>query len=262
MKTHGYVAIVGAGPGDPELLTVKALKHLQRADVILADALVSDEILALARADARILDVGKTGRGPSTQQEVIHRILLEEAGRGNYVVRMKGGDPFVFGRGSEEAQVLARAGVPFEVVPGLSSALCGPASFNIPVTHRGVARSFTVVTGTAIGDDDLDARWADLARAGGTLVFLMALRPMRRIADRLVQAGLSAATPAAVIQSASRANARLVDGTLDDIADAAELAQIASPALLIVGDVVRVGAELRAATALLGHSFADQRIAV
>ena len=246
----GLVSLVGAGPGDPELLTLRAWRRLQVADVVLHDRLVSAEILALAGAGARLLPVGKAGGGPSTAQEAIHALLVREALAGHHVVRLKGGDPFVFGRGGEEALVLSRHGIPFEVVPGISSALAAPASVGIPVTHRLQARSLTVVTGASVREEaDLEAGWRHLARAGGTLVFLMSLRALERIVARLLEAGLAPTTPAAMVQAGTCPNERVVSAPLGQVAAEVAAAGLGSPALLVIGEVVALRDEF---TTMLG----------
>jgi uroporphyrin-III C-methyltransferase len=244
------VALVGAGPGDPELLTLKAARALAAADVVLVDALVPPVMLAPCRPDARVLDVGKLGYGRHTPQEVICRLLAEEALAGRRVVRLKGGDPFVFGRGGEEALYLAERGLPFEVIPGISSAIAAPAAAQIPVTQRGVVHSFTVVTGSAARHGALLAdNWAALAKAGGTLVFLMALRPLRHIVERLREGGLRGDMPCAMIQAGTRDDMRVVDGQIATIADDVAEAGLGSPALLVVGDVCEVRSSLLALAA-------------
>ena len=189
----GSVALVGAGPGDPELLTLRAARLLADADVVVYDALVDERVLALARPDAELIDVGKRpGRG--VPQQLISALLVQLGEQGERVVRLKGGDPFVFGRGGEEALVLAAAGVPCTVVPGVSSVLAAPAAAGVPVTHRAVSAHFTVVTGhRAHGGDEPD--WAALARVGGTLVIVMGVAQRARIAAALIDGGLPGATP-------------------------------------------------------------------
>lgn len=234
-----FVALIGAGPGDPELLTLKAVRHIARADVILVDALVDDRVLAHARPDARLIDVGKRADKDSVPQGEIEALLVDEARRGAYVVRLKGGDPFVFGRGGEEVLALVAAGIPFEVVPGVSSSTAVPSSFGIPVTHRGVANAFTVITGTAASDETMLAeRWQALARAGGTLVFLMARRSAARIVDKLRAGGMAAHTPCALLIDGTRESAVIIEGTLTDIVARIEAAPSEGAAMLVVGDVV------------------------
>lgn len=246
----GRVVLIGAGPGDPELLTVRAYRAIQRADVVLYDALVSDEILALAEGALRI-DVGKIGGGARTEQDDIHAMLLKYAAAGHTVVRLKGGDAFVFGRGGEEALFLRAHGVPVELVPGITSAIAAPASAGIPVTHRKVATHFTVITGQASrgGDDALRASWANAARLGGTLVFLMAVRRMGEIMSVLQANGMSPDTPAALVQSGTCDDERVVVATIDTIEHMAREQGIGAPAVLVIGEVVRLQPELASALA-------------
>ena len=197
------VALVGAGPGDPDLLTVKAARLLAAAEVVVHDALVGDGVLGLVPPTAELIDVGKRPGRP-VPQELISTLLVELARAGRRVVRLKGGDPFVFGRGGEEAQALLDAGIPFEVVPGITSAVAAPAAAGIPVTHRGVAAAFTVVTGhRRAGEPDVD--WRSLARVGGTVVVLMGVAQRGAIAAELMAGGLDPATPVAAVRSATTA---------------------------------------------------------
>lgn len=250
------VALVGAGPGDPELLTLRAARALSAADVVIIDALANPAVLVHCRPDVRVIDVGKRGHQPSTPQALICKIIVREAAAGHRVVRLKGGDPFVFGRGGEELLALAEHGLSAEVIPGISSALAAPARLGMPVTHRGLSRSVTVVTGTSAPlkktgaqDPALAESWAALAKAGGTLVFLMAVRPLGRIVASLRAAGLSAQTPAAMVQRASLPDERHVLSTLGHIEQAAQSAGIGAPAVLVVGDVAGLPGQLRATLA-------------
>ena len=251
---RGRVVLVGAGPGDPDLLTVKAARALAAADVVLTDALVDARILALA-AGARIVDVGKRrgGRGAgkaSTPQDDINARLLAEAKAGHVVVRLKGGDPFVFGRGGEEAVFLAAHGVDVDVVPGLSSALAVPAVHGVPVTHRGVAQAFTVLTGTAASSaTDLEAQWTAAAKVGGTLVFLMAVHVLDRVAAACARAGLAPSTPVAIVVDGTQAGEQVVVTTLQDVVQDAARAGVRAPAVIVIGEVVRVREALAAAGA-------------
>jgi uroporphyrin-III C-methyltransferase len=196
----GSVAIVGAGPGDPELITRRGWRVLQQADVVLVDHLVPAALLAELPPQVEIVDVGKRPHAPSVSQERINELMVSRALAGRRVVRLKGGDPFVFGRGGEEAVACAAAGVPCEVVPGVSSAVAVPASAGIPVTHRGVSQQFTVVSGhVAPGDPASTVDWAGLARGGGTIVVLMGVTHLPLIASALVRGGRSPATPVAVV---------------------------------------------------------------
>ena len=233
----GSVALVGAGPGDPGLLTIRGRRLLRRADVVVYDRLVDPRLLALAPPGARRVFVGKAGGHHAVEQTAINELLVLHARRGRRVVRLKGGDPFVFGRGGEEAEALVAAGIPFEVVPGVTSAVAVPAAAGIPVTHRDVASSFAVVT----GHESTRGRrvdWARLAGAVDTLVVLMGLASLPRIARELVAAGRLASTPAAVVQAGTTADQRIVTGTLADIAERAAAARLEPPVTVVIGEVV------------------------
>jgi uroporphyrin-III C-methyltransferase len=232
----GCVHIVGAGPGDPGLITVKGLAALRRADVVLYDRLVAPELLDEAAPGARLVDVGKAPARHRRSQEEINALLVAHARAGRRVVRLKGGDPFVFGRGGEECQALAAAGIAFEVVPGISSAVAVPAYAGIPVTHREHASAFTVLTGHGAGPEG-DMDWDTLPRAG-TVVCLMGVAHLADIARGLIARGRAADTPAAVIASGCTANQEVVTGTLADIAERA--AGVRPPAILVAGEVVRL----------------------
>ncbi len=234
MSRRGIVYLVGAGPGAPDLLTLRAADLLGRADVVVHDRLVHPDVLARARAGATLVDVGKEGGGRQVDQAVIHRILIAHARRGQMVVRLKGGDPFVFGRGGEEALAFKRAGIAFEVVPGVTSGTAVPALAGIPVTHRDVSGAVTFATGKRRRGDPA---WKQLAQAE-TLVLFMAGRSLGESAEALIAAGRAPSTPAAVIESGSWAEQRVVEGTLKTIAQRARLARIGSPALVVIGDVV------------------------
>ncbi len=235
----GEVYLIGAGPGDADLLTLRALQLLQQADVVLYDRLVPAAVLERARRDAERVLVGKSSvRGPGephTPQERIHELMVQYAQRGLRVARLKGGDPFVFGRGGEEAEHLARHGIPYLVVPGITAALGAAAAAGIPLTHRDLAQSVTLVTGHPLEDDTLD--WTALARPHQTVVFYMGVAHLTHICDRLRAAGASAALPAALIERATQPGQRRVTGTLADIAALGHHAGIAPPALLVVGEV-------------------------
>ena len=235
--SRGRVYLVGAGPGDPELLTLKGLRLIQSADVIAYDRLIDTRLLTHARTDAELIDVGKMP-GYSTQND-ISSLLVSHARKGKRVVRLKGGDPFVFGRGGEEAEALDDARVDFEIVPGVTSAIAAPAYAGIPLTHRDHASSFTVVTGSAAPDgrpDSID--WPTLAAMPGTLVFLMAWRNLDDIASQLIDAGKPADTPSAVVSWGSQPWQRTVEGRLDSIAESAKSSGLRSPATLVIGSVV------------------------
>ena len=232
----GRVTLVGAGPGDPGLLTLNGLRALQEADVVLYDRLVTPEILALARREAELVDVGKRAHGVGASQQRIHELMIEHARRGLHVVRLKGGDPFVFGRGGEELEMLRAHSIPYEVVPAVTAALGCAAYAGIPLTHRDHAQSLTLVT--AHGRESLDGvSWAGLAGRGRTLAVYMGLDVLESTIERLVKSGIDAATPAALVENGTRTTQRVVTGTVGDIAIRARAAAIGPPALLIVGEV-------------------------
>jgi uroporphyrin-III C-methyltransferase/precorrin-2 dehydrogenase/sirohydrochlorin ferrochelatase len=228
---------VGAGPGDPDLLTLKALRALQDADVILYDRLVPASVLDLSRRDAARICVGKAaGREGTTQQE-INALLIEHAALGKRVVRLKGGDPFIFGRGGEELQALAAARIAFSVVPGITAATACAAYAGIPLTHRDYAHGVTFVTGHAHGDGQ-EPDWRALAAPGMTAVFYMGLARLDHIAQKLVEHGAEAARPAAIVAQGTTARQRVITATLATIGGVSSEANLQSPALLIVGEVV------------------------
>ncbi len=232
------VYLVGAGPGDPGLMTARSLELIARADVIVYDRLIPDEALAGARPDAELVYVGKEGGGPSMPQAEIDAALLEHGRAGRLVVRLKGGDPFVFGRGGEEAEVLSEAGVPFEVVPGVTAGVAAAAYAGIPVTHRGLASAVAFLTGHEDPDKPESALdWDALARFPGTLVLYMGVRQLGSIAERLIEAGRDPAEPAAIVQRGTFPDQRVVEGTLATIAETAGAAGVRAPALTVVGAV-------------------------
>jgi uroporphyrin-III C-methyltransferase len=237
LQAPGRVTLVGAGPGEPDLLTVRAVKVLQAAQVVLYDNLVSDAILALVAQGAERIYVGKEDRRHTMPQEAITELLVRIAQSGRPVVRLKGGDPYVFGRGGEEAQALAEAGIPFEVVPGITAAQGVSAYAGIPLTHRDHAASVVFATGhSKEGGDEPD--WAALARPRQTVVFYMGVGALPRICQQLVAHGLRADTPAAVIERATTAQQRVVTGTLLTLPAIAAARAVAAPALIVVGSVV------------------------
>jgi uroporphyrinogen III methyltransferase/synthase len=235
----GRVALVGAGPGDPDLMTVRGLALLRRADVVVYDRLVDPRLLDEAPLDALRIFAGKASGAHVLSQERINGLLIAHARRGRRVVRLKGGDPFVFGRGGEEAAALAAAGIPFEIVPGVSAAVAVPAYAGIPVTHRGVASSFAVVTGHEDeGKTEASVDWARLATAVDTLVILMGARSLPRITRALLDAGRRPDMPVALIRwGTTDAQATLV-GRLDEITTLAEATRLAPPVVVVIGDVV------------------------
>ena len=244
--TEGWVYIVGAGPGDPGLLTVRAREVLQRADVVVYDRLVDPAILALIPPTAERIYAGKAPGEAQRTQADINRTLVERASRGLHVVRLKGGDPFVFGRGAEECLALEATGIPFEVIPGVTSAVAVPAYAGIPLTHRDVASSFAVVTGRERADRTEPAvDWSAYGRQPDTLVVLMGMGELAHIAEALVAAGRPPDTPAAVIQEGTTPRQRTVVSDLAHVAEAAAQAGLRNPAVLVVGSVVRLRERLR-----------------
>ncbi|MFI7209644.1 uroporphyrinogen-III C-methyltransferase [Micromonospora maritima] len=237
--TGGRVALVGAGPGDPELITVKGWRLLTEAEVVVADRLVPGLLLDELRPDVELVDASKIPYGPSRAQEEINRILVDRARAGKVVVRLKGGDPYVFGRGGEELLACAEAGVPVTVVPGVTSAIAVPEVAGVPVTHRGVAHEFTVVSGHLAPDAPASlVRWEALAGLRGTLVILMGLKNLAAIAATLIAHGRPADTPAAVIQEGTTAAQRTLRSTLGTVAADVETAALRPPAIVVLGDVV------------------------
>lgn len=230
----GRVSLVGAGPGDPELLTLRGQRCLSEAEVVLHDRLIDARILQHAPPEARLVDVGKR-RGQSHTQEWIQRLMIAEARMGLRVVRLKGGDPFVFGRGGEEVEALIEAGIPYEVIPGVSSAVAVPALAGIPVVHRDYASAVAIVSGHRCHDDDI-SMWATWVKQSGTLVILMGMAKLATIVDGLQQVGVSEDIPVAVTRSGLHRADRTVLGTLADIA--ARASDVGSPAVIVIGDIV------------------------
>jgi uroporphyrin-III C-methyltransferase/precorrin-2 dehydrogenase/sirohydrochlorin ferrochelatase len=231
----GEVYLIGVGPGDPDLLTLRAQQLLQQADVLLHDRLVPEAILGRARRDAERVNVGKVPGAHEVTQAFINQLLIDYAGRGLRVARVKGGDPFIFGRGGEELDVLRKAGIPVIVVPGITAGLGAAASSGIPLTQRGLSQSVTFVTAT--GAQGVDLNWAALAQPGQTVVFYMSSAQLQLIVDRLAGNGLSLSHPAALIERATWPDQRVITTTLGQLAQVAQAAQLKSPTLLIVGEV-------------------------
>ena len=248
IPTTGFVSLIGAGPGDPDLLTVGALRRIRAADVIAYDRLVNPEILTESKLECEHIYVGKHGTDCKTtwRQEDINALLIDKAAAGKKVVRLKGGDPFIFGRGGEEALDLRAANIPFEIIPGISSAVAAPAYAGIPVTHRHVATSFAVVTGH---EDPLKpqptTRWDKLATAVDTLVILMGVKNCEKIVEVLVANGRDPATPAAAVRYGTTAEQGTLTTTLADLPSAIRRADLKAPAVLVVGEVVRLREDLR-----------------
>jgi uroporphyrinogen III methyltransferase/synthase len=250
------VYLVGAGPGDPGLITVRGADALARADVVVYDRLASPALLDLAPAQAERVSAAKGPGHAELSQDEINALLVARARTGATVVRLKGGDPFVFGRGGEEAEALAAAGIPFEVVPGITSAIAAPAYAGIPVTHRGVSTHFTVVTGHEDpSKPSTDVDWAALARAGGTLVILMGAGNIGEIARQLVDNGRAASTPVAAVRNGTRADQETVRATLATIGDAG----VRAPSAIVVGDVAALDLSWFESRPLFGHSVVVTR---
>ena len=239
----GPVHIVGAGPGDPELLTLKAFRLIQNADIVFHDRLVSDEIMDLVRRDATRVSVGKAKANHSVPQHEIHDLMIEAARAGQRVVRLKGGDPFIFGRGGEEVEALREAGIEATVVPGISSALGCAASAGLPLTHRDHAQTLTFVTGHAKSGQVPDLDWASLAKPAQTVVVFMGVGTAPTISEKLIQAGRATTTPVAVIENGTRPNEIRVFGTLAELPQLITRAGIKGPALLVIGEVSAIPAE-------------------
>ncbi len=237
-KTPYPVTIVGAGPGDPDLLTVKALRLLGEADAVVYDRLVSAEVRALIPTGAMQVFVGKARNSHPTPQDEINDLIVRLARAGRRVVRLKGGDPFVFGRGSEEAEYLAMHGIPFEIVPGITAASGCASAAGIPLTHRGLATGVRFVTGHRCRDAELDLNWSSLADPETTLVVYMGLANLAKIRDRLISAGLPAETPAAAIANGTTPDERICCCTLADLPDRAFAEELRPPVLLVIGRVV------------------------
>ncbi|NRR29159.1 uroporphyrinogen-III C-methyltransferase [Oxalobacteraceae bacterium] len=238
MSKQGNVTLVGAGPGDPDLLTIKALKAIEAAEVLLIDDLVNPAILALAPATARVIQVGKRGGCESTPQEFIERLMIAEARAGHRVVRLKGGDPYMFGRGGEERASLRAQGIDVDVVPGISSGLAAPATLGIPLTHRSWSQGVSFVTGHG-KDAASEPNWAALARSKLTLVVYMGVARCEAIQAGLLAGGMDADTPVAVVQSATREHQRQLLTTLGELPQALRASGLGSPSIIVIGDVVR-----------------------
>lgn len=250
----GKVYLVGAGPGDPGLLTVRALELLQKADVVIYDYLVNPDLLIHLKEDAERIFVGKVGRDTQTPQSKINELLVSKATEGKLVVRLKGGDPFLFGRGAEEALALRAAGISFEIVPGISSALAVPAYAGIPLTHRGLSSSIVILTGANAGDGKLSEDLFN-ARAADTIVVLMGIAHLREITEQLIALGRSLDTPVAIIRWGTYESQQIVTGTLETIAGIAAREGLRPPSIIVIGEVVR----LQTSLSWFGEKFAERR---
>ncbi len=259
MKQIGKVWLLGAGPSDPELLTLKGKRVLEQAQVVIYDKLVGAGILSMLPPAAQQIDVGKTAGSHPVPQEEINRLLLRYAREGKRVVRLKGGDPFVFGRGGEELELLSQHEIPFEVVPGITSAVSVPAYAGIPVTHRNLSSSVHIVTGHAQKGKPLSIPYRALVEAGGTLIFLMGVSALKEICEGLLFAGVDPQMPAAVLERGTTAYQRRIVGTVSDLFEKAAESQIKTPAIVVVGEVCRLSKQFHwAEDRPLGH----QRIIV
>jgi uroporphyrin-III C-methyltransferase len=234
----GKAYIVGAGPGDPELITVKALRCIQNADVILYDRLVNPELLKEAKRDCHLIYCGKQPNYHTLQQETINHLLVKYTKQGKNVVRLKGGDPFVFGRGAEEVEALMENGLPVEVVPGITAGIAAPAYAGIPITHRELGSSFAVVTGHKPKGKPTDINWESLATAVDTLAIYMGITNLPYICEELIKHGKKKNTPVAIIQQGTTSYQRTVTGTLSSIVSVVEKEGIQNPAMIVVGEVV------------------------
>ncbi|WP_186580548.1 uroporphyrinogen-III C-methyltransferase [Aquibacillus kalidii] len=235
----GKVYLVGGGPGDPELITVKALRCIREADVILYDRLINRELLEEAKPTADLIYCGKLPRFHTMKQETINHLLVKYAKQGKIVTRLKGGDPFVFGRGAEEVEALARQGLEYEVVPGVTAGIAAPAYADIPITHRDLGSSFAIVTGHCKKGKPTDVKWDILVKAVDTIAIYMGIGNLPYICDQLIKNGKGKKTPIAIIQQGTTSEQKTVIGTIDSICSIVEKEEISNPAMIIVGEVVR-----------------------
>ncbi len=241
MKSKGTVYLVGAGPGDAGLLTLRGAELLRRADVVIYDVLANADLLRMAPSTAEFISRGSRTTEKALTQDQLNALMISKASEGKCVVRLKGGDPYIFGRGGEEAEELAAANISFEVVPGVSSIVAAPNYAGIPLTHRGVASTFTVLTGHEDPEkDESDLNFEEIARIPGTKVILMGLKRLRELAETLVASGMSPKTPVAIVRHGTTGGQKSVEGTLATIADVAAKAKISAPAITIIGDVVKL----------------------
>jgi uroporphyrin-III C-methyltransferase len=241
---HGKVFLVGAGPGDQKLLTIKAFELLKEADVVIYDRLVSQSILKLVPKTAEKIYVGKSSKKHELTQDKITELLIKKALEGKKVVRLKGGDPFLFGRGGEEAEALAEQGIAFEVVPGVTSAIAAPAYAGIPLTHRDYASSVAIVTGHKAENAERSINWADIAGSVDTIVVLMGVGELEDIAKQLVEGGLNPNTPVALIEWGTLKQQRSLTGKIGTIAEEAKKKKVKPPVVIVIGEVVNLGRKL------------------
>jgi uroporphyrin-III C-methyltransferase len=240
----GKVYLVGAGPGDPDLITVKGLRCLKQADVILYDRLVNPELLENAKEGAQLVYCGKLPHYHTMKQETINHFLVKYAKKGYQVVRLKGGDPFVFGRGGEEAEECRKHKVPFEIVPGITAGIAASAYAGIPVTHRSLSKSFAFITGHQAGDVEAEHQWAHLAKGVDTICVYMGVSHLSTITKQLIENGKSPQTPIALIHWGTLSNQRIVVGTLENIEAVVEREQITNPSMIVIGEVVTLHKKL------------------
>ena len=238
------VTLIGAGPGDAELMTIKGMKRLQQADVVLYDRLVGTEIISMIPESAEKICVGKHASRHPVPQEEIGRLLLSRAKQGLHVVRLKGGDPFIFGRGGEELEILAENNIPFEVIPGVSSSIAAGAYAGIPLTHRDYSSSLHIITGHAQKNGELDIDFKSLTQMKGTIVILMSVATLEKICVRFLDAGMDEATPAAVVENATLENQRTIIGTLGTIFELSQRYHLVSPAVVVLGKVCDLSRKL------------------
>ena len=240
----GKVYLVGAGPGDPDLITVKGLRCLEQADVILYDRLVNPELLKHAKKEAQLVYCGKLPHYHTMKQETINHFLVKYAKKGHQVVRLKGGDPFVFGRGGEEAEECAKHDIPFEIVPGITAGIAASAYAGIPVTHRSLSRSFAFITGHQVGDVAAEHQWFHLVNGVDTICVYMGVSQLPMITKNLIKNGKSPKTPIALIHWGTLSDQRTVIGTLETIEELIKAAEISNPSMIVIGEVVRLHEKL------------------
>ncbi|MCW4024451.1 MAG: uroporphyrinogen-III C-methyltransferase [Candidatus Bathyarchaeota archaeon] len=241
---HGKVYLVGAGPGDPQLLTIKAVKAIKDADVLIYDRLVGPEILLLAPEKAEMLYVGKRTGKHEVPQDKITELIVEKAQAGGNIVRLKGGDPFIFGRGGEEAEALAEAGIEFEIVPGVSSSVAAPMYAGIPLTHRDYAASVAIITGHRAGDAEKPVDWVKISNAVDTMVVLMGVESLDGIVGKLLDGGVNPEKPVAIVQSGTYPEQRTLISTLGTIIKEAQEHDIKPPSVIVIGEVANLGRKL------------------
>ncbi len=254
------VTLIGAGPGDPELMTVKGIKRLQEADVVLYDRLVGDGVLSMIPSTAEKIGVGKHADNHPVPQEEIGRLLVAKAKQGLHVVRLKGGDPFVFGRGGEELELLVENGIPFEVVPGISSAVASGIYSGIPLTHRDYSSSLHILTGHAKRNGELDIDFASLARIKGTIVVLMSVASLKKICDGFLDAGMDRNIPAVIVENITLENQRKFLGTLGTLHELSQNNRVTSPAVVLIGHVCTLSHKLDWVSRLNLHPQAERNI--